>query len=83
MNDLNILDMFTLVKDFFIGKCLPDFVNNLNGKDVRLCYDCVHGIYRKWAIFRGKIPEAVSSMERHLSSTLSGFRKDFEIDFGV
>lgn len=83
MNDLNILDISSLVKDILDGKVLPNFIYNVNAKDRWLYYYFVDVLYPKWAIFVDIIPEVVSKTERHFFSAQEALRMDVESSFGV
>lgn len=69
MNDLHIVDCFSMWRDILDGIMLPDFTYTVNEKSLRQSCCCVNGMYSKYAILFETIGEDISKMERHFSST--------------
>lgn len=51
LNDINIIDKYTLVTNIVKGNCLPGYEYEVNENNRVLCYLLVDGIYPHWAIF--------------------------------
>lgn len=83
LNDINILDASSIVQKILEGEMLPGFSYEINGRQRRLCYYNVDGIYPNWAIFVKTIAEALERKHKMFASAQEGFRKDVERAFGV
>ena len=67
INDINVLDCSSIVKEIIEGKMLPEFEFEVNGNKRSLCYYLTDGIYAKWAIFIDTISYSIARKHKTFS----------------
>lgn len=79
LNDINVLDTSKIVEKIIDGTMLPDYSYKINGRERKLCYYNVDGIYPNWAIFVKTIVD--STVQKH--KVFSGAQEAFRCGAGI